>query len=656
MSGPISRRSGPNSPVIGGASPPAGRTGTPSRPNDPAIAFESVAREASVLSATKQAEIAAIETRAEADLAADPGFQAAYGPAKRANDAATLRVLLAEREPETLRSVVARADSAKRLLGAASSFRALAAALASPIEAEALGEAPDALVRQHARFSRMSRDVAAVRKAIESAGAECEAVGRFPVAQLDAIDGALHRELTRLDEARARVAPGGAPKVLHADRLGSVEGSAAALAESLGDPALAKELVWALDRVPPAEQAAWKASLAAVVRLADQALSAPDYAKSGMGWQYPSSRREYRAAVYDPWVQLAAKPRQEASRAALLEALRGVARSGQPGAALDRALVGRFAAEIGADPALTAGANADAVRRALDKEALLALRALNETSEDMADNALRPKVRDLFAAQKPAPARPELASRIKRLVTELTGHILTGDYRDWRYENLRSAVQLAALSPERARAWRDGSLSIEHRGSANNRLRTREEDDVELLWVTKIGGPSHGFDYGGNCLLPLLSNGRTKAILVDDERWNGNASTRAYLRMLPLADGTPTLYLEPTQRDFPHRRAYDGQNKEYEPAETGSVMGALIRHAMAKADQLGLELSLPDEYKGTLEFMGIPFRVERRRYAVEPSAGLFEASDTLGLGHDFLNDERVLTPPLERLVIGGGRR
>ena len=44
-------------------------------------------------------------------------------------------------------------------------------------------------------------------------------------------------------------------------------------------------------------------------------------------------------------------------------------------------------------------------------------------------------------------------------------------------------------------------------------LKTREEDGIDLLWVTKIGGPSHGFDYGPHCLLPLLANGRTKAIL-----------------------------------------------------------------------------------------------------------------------------------------------
>lgn len=34
--------------------------------------------------------------------------------------------------------------------------------------------------------------------------------------------------------------------------------------------------------------------------------------------------------------------------------------------------------------------------------------------------------------------------------------------------------------------------------------------------ATKIGGPSHGFDYETQCILPLLCNARHKVILLSD--------------------------------------------------------------------------------------------------------------------------------------------
>ena len=70
---------------------------------------------------------------------------------------------------------------------------------------------------------------------------------------------------------------------------------------------------------------------------------------------------------------------------------------------------------------------------------------------------------------------------------------------------------LASLTNEQRAIWSSNQLTTKTMSPLGHALRTREEDDVDLLWVTKIGGPSHGFDVGANCLLPLLANGRTRA-------------------------------------------------------------------------------------------------------------------------------------------------
>ena len=66
-------------------------------------------------------------------------------------------------------------------------------------------------------------------------------------------------------------------------------------------------------------------------------------------------------------------------------------------------------------------------------------------------------------------------------------------------------------------------------------------------WATKIGGPSHGFDLEGQCLLPLLCNARHKVILVSDPGWPHHPSGRAHFRLLWI-HGTspprPVLWLE----------------------------------------------------------------------------------------------------------------
>ena len=189
-------------------------------------------------------------------------------------------------------------------------------------------------------------------------------------------------------------------------------------------------------------------------------------------------------------------------------------------------------------------------------------------------------------------------------------------------------------------------------------LRTREENGPKLLETTKIGGPSHGLDIGAHCLLGLLADGRTNVIEVDDSRWPHNAAARAYMRLLPLEDGTPSIYLEHVQRDFPHRSRFghgplDGHNENRE------LEKAVLRHAIMKADAVSkangraVPLTVPWEYEGALKAIGAPYKAGEHKFVIEPSAGLVMASDTLVPElHDFVNIERRITPQRYRFVVG----
>ena len=103
---------------------------------------------------------------------------------------------------------------------------------------------------------------------------------------------------------------------------------------------------------------------------------------------------------------------------------------------------------------------------------------------------------------KPVPVGP-----VQQAVDALVGATLAGRFAEWRYTNPVGLRQLEGLSHEQQALWREPT-SVVHAGN----LRTHEDESGELgfFWATKIGGPSHGFDYEGQCLLPLLCNARHK--------------------------------------------------------------------------------------------------------------------------------------------------
>merc|ERR1719291_38529 len=123
----------------------------------------------------------------------------------------------------------------------------------------------------------------------------------------------------------------------------------------------------------------------------------------------------------------------------------------------------------------------------------------------------------------------------------------------WRYESDAGTEQLRGLTPEQIDLWRR-PWSMDH-GDRFAELRSHEDANGEFgfFWATKVGGPSHGFDFEGQCLLPLLANARHKVVLVTAEEFPHNPCGRAHFRLLWVAGTEPpkaVLWLEGVHMDF----------------------------------------------------------------------------------------------------------
>jgi hypothetical protein len=531
-----------------------------------------------------------------------------------------LLALLREVSPWRHDRLVAATKEMKALAEVVHSFEGLCSALeraeAWPAEEQI---DPKEARNQYMVRTALEQRIDRVRQALEAAG-DCPATARFPKSQLDAIAEKVEGDIRRMEKARDGVVRRTSP-MIGADAIDTPEKAARALADVLHDPKIEAAVLSARARV--GDRPRFLATVAGFVRLADEATNAPDYALVGRGWFHPSSRRAYRERQHDGWTRWSSQDRQNASEAELKRTLAEALRADDPLSALEKTLVEQTIREIGADRGRAAewNTNASAVRDALKAELFLPLRALNETHDgfDRGDLALK------------AP--------FKEAVLAYTEHVLSGDLLTWRYENPRAQHQLANLSDEQRALWKE-SGRIE-----SSNLVTREEAGLEAAWVTKIGGPSHGFDYDGRCLLPFLSNARTKAILVEDPRWPHNAAARSYLRILHFETGVPTLYLEPLQRDFPHREAFQ------DPGEDRAFQKAILLHALEKADAMNLTLSLSPDLGDLMHELDLPFEHHyAHRYEIRASNGVTEASDTLTHKHDWPQGADEMTEGLERLL------
>lgn len=505
-----------------------------------------------------------------------------------------------------------------RLATAVASFEALCQSLGAAQQRTDRAHAKPVQSVQVVARQGILEKLAIVRRAVEAAGPEF--AQNLNTEQLDSVERGLKKQIAALEANGA----GAVPVLLRSGDVDTAEKAAAAIAKALDRPELAEKLA-AIGRQGPREGKI----LAGWALLLDQAASAPDYRVTGAGAHYPRTRIHYRQRLQQPQVAYIAEKRQLTTQQAAAKQIAEALDSKAPGAQLEHGLMSSFVKEIGVDleKADRAGwqPNAMGIVAALEHELLLPLRAINE---------------NLAAMDR---AHPNLQDRFTAAVDGITRAVVEGQYRNWRYESATGQEQLKVLDAAGRKAWRDSNVSVEVQGP-HGKLKTREEDGLDLFWVTKIGGPSHGFDYNAHCLLPLLANARSKPIVVVDSTWPEHPAGRAYLRLLSTPDGRPFLYLEPTQRDFTHRDLYPEAGVAYQQA--------IFEHALAKAQLLGLPLSVDAALEGAARGYGLNgHRQERPSYYLAPSGGVLEASDTLTDKHDWPQYEGQIVQPFPRFWI-----
>ncbi len=380
----------------------------------------------------------------------------------------------------------------------------------------------------------------------------------------------------------------------------------------------------------------------AVTLMAQQAVrSGIDYKTLGQGWSHPQTRLAYREARHASFTVEASRRRQAGSTDHLLALVRRLGGGDCGGGVGARAAIaGAFVVEIGASGDAPA-AEFDAVLAALEGELLLPLRSLNEAQASM---------HRTFNGE-PVPARAVGAA-----VRALTAAVLAraGGFAEWRYGNAVGREQLRGLSREQAAAWAS-PLKIER---AAEGVATHEDapGELGLFWATKIGGPSHGFDVEGQCLLPLLCNARHKVVLVSDGAWPHHPAGRAHFRLLwtdedPTGAQRPVLWLETVNVDFAAQRVVDARPWQR----------AVLAHAVAKADAMGVELWVESRHQGALtEVVGDVARARGAvapvsgRLELRPSNGVVEASDYLSHKHDWPQMEAEVVGPFRRVAYTPG--
>jgi len=372
-----------------------------------------------------------------------------------------------------------------------------------------------------------------------------------------------------------------------------------------------------------------------------------DYKTLGLGWDHPRTRAEYRIALHPSTCCEVSRRRAAESRCRLVDLVSKL-QADCDDIDAEAAVVQVFLVEIGADDLNTAAAVAadsatyEGVRCALDAELLLPLRAFNEGERFM----LQTYGGDPVPQE---PVRAALENIFKAVLSKPRG------FTAWRYENSVGVEQLRGLSTEQLATWREAT-AIDHTDLED--IRTHEDGATELgfFWATKIGGPSHGFDYEAQCLLPLLANARHKVVLVSIPAWPAHPVGRAHFRLLWTAspdgsamhDAKPRLWLEAVNLDF--------SAEETGLADKRAFIIAVLRHAIKKADDMTIPLTVSDRYVRFLEAVvvkdacdGIVDTVDEC-LVLRPSNGVLEASDYLSQKHDWVQLVDEVTEPIRRAL------
>lgn len=292
-----------------------------------------------------------------------------------------------------------------------------------------------------------------------------------------------------------------------------------------------------------------------------------------------------------------------------------------------------FVREIGVRPDApeAEGAQFAGVSAALEEELLLPLRALHEAGDN---------IYETFSTRAPIPRGP-----VDKCVADITSHVLQGDFSEWRYNNPVGLRQLEGLAEEQKAAWMESPRTEEggvvvHEGAPG---------ELDYFWATKIGGPSHGFDYEAECLLPLLANARHKVILVSDPAWPHYSSGRAHLRLLWTAtkdpsQSRPVLWLEAVNACFDAR------------VDRRSWQRLVIKHLLTKATAMGALASWDTGSRSSVEAVarecGLKGEVSisKDSLVLRPSNGVVEASDYLSGQHDWVQLKEQVVGPFSRCV------
>jgi hypothetical protein len=559
------------------------------------------------------------------------------------------------RAPETILDVALAIDPARlEAIGDASAaFIAVCREFWAGRDGTAVESLSNAEARaQYAARTKMRDAVRAVAESIEAAG---QVAARFPRGPIEAIEARLTADIEALTKNFGEIVTSISmptvaqifPRALTMDDVDTLKKAAAVLAKLFADPSLEAKLIATGTKVREGQQEWFVKNLGAYALLADAASTALDYAKLPTGWDtlgefgrgiYPTTREGYRNRAYDPKLVAISRERQIDARLSLRDTLKSVLASDTPTTSLQRALARGFADQIGIPATVFAGwkPKAAALREAIAGETLIPLRALYDATGHL-DHRFPP-------LEGHDPKALNVACR--QLVVEVARHIAEGDYAEWRASNPLSSRQLARLTPDQRRAYLT-PLSIET-VVGGRRVKTREEFGNDLLWFTKVGGPSHGFDMISQCLLPLLANVRSGTVIIDDPEWPKEPAGRAYLRLINTAKGEPMLYLEMAQPDFPYKKL-----------DRMELKRVTIEHALAKAEAMNVPLAVfLHEHEPTRELLkkhGVPFQAMRVRFKLDPSAGVFEASDSLLEHHHTPQTKEVTTEPIRCAIIRPGK-
>jgi len=403
------------------------------------------------------------------------------------------------------------------------------------------------------------------------------------------------------------------------------------LGELLADSAAAEHFVGS-GRVPPH-------ALIAVTALAEQAIRMGiNYEHLGLGWNHPMTRMQYRQAQHTSILDPSSRHRAEQSQARMKDVLASVGR-GEISA--EDAVTRLFLWEIGLQPDSPPGRTAtfQGVAAALEAELLLPLPALHEGQRAM---------HNTYSGEPVPPVL--IAETVQAILTAVL--FSPGGFSAWRYGNPVGKVQLEGLSEKQIAVWREPT-SLSHEGG---RLRTHEDAENELghFWATKIGGPSHGFDFEAQCLLPLLANARHKVILISDAAYPHHPCARAHFRMLWTAsmDGQrlqspePRLWLEAVHIDFDAARV----------VEPSAYVASVLRHVVAKAEKMEVPVLIDTKLTESANQIGHHFGAGGRvfytteRLLLQPTNGVCEASDYLSKRHDWVQLQPEVTMPLARAL------